>query len=955
MKKVLITILLFLASALFSTAQISQTGTLNGTVYDVDRQPLPGVTVTIKSPVLILPQMDAVTTERGLFRFPALPPGEYTVTFTLQGFKTLIRERVRVTVGVTTTLDVGLEQTTLEETITITGKSPTVDIQRTSMAVSLTKEILQNLPAARNLGTYFNMAPGVTSSTVHGSSERDNTYNIDGVNVTDPVTGTQAGSFSIDIMEELSVQTGGLPAEYGSVRGGVVNVVTKSGGNKFSVNVFGYYQSKDLQSVNNKGTIFEGQKGGSEYDYEPSLTLGGPIVKDKIWFFLTGAMRKLEDYVLGYPWDQSENVPLDFTYYMPFVKITTQLTKKDRIVLSFNYYNYIRHHRGASISQTVDSTWDQTTPIYTYNFQLTHFFSSNLFMNFKVSYMNYHLNLTAKNDKVNIYDYGISKYAQSYGYDDVYSRDRFQALTDATYFIDDWFGNHELKFGAEFEYSFDIRDWRSNYDKYGFGPFFYFNSNNIPVYPATRSDTFMLYYQSFARKDNKLVIGGFVQDSWIPFPRLTLNIGFRFDHQEGILPKQGEDRGTTTYGGKVYDPRVTESFKPIVWNTLAPRLGAVYDLTGDGKTAIKTSFSRYYIANILQFFVTVNPNSFISWRVRYTTDPVTGEWRPVDPTSPYYMYNFSATAEAKMDPDVKAPYLDEFVIGIERELITDMRLGVRYIRKWDRNLMEGVNLSRLDYEKYKTGNYDILDPSLWFIYAPVTATDPYTGKKVTFWNQTDTAVASRPFYTNPPGAQRDYDGVEIAFDKRFSHRWSLSASFVWQKSRGLIGTDFDDSWTGASYFDNPNAHINATGRFPYEREHQLKIQGMWQAPWGILISGYYRWLDGQRWTRVIRSGDLGLSLAQGTTTILAETRGSRKYDPYSMFDMRVEKSFNLPWRTGSFALFVDIFNVFNVAIPTGIWTRSSSTTTVNKQLVQFRELTSLTDPRVFRLGFRYQF
>ncbi|MDH7513000.1 MAG: hypothetical protein QHH14_08650, partial [Clostridiales bacterium] len=341
--------------------------------------------------------------------------------------------------------------------------------------------------------------------------------------------------------------------------------------------------------------------------------------------------------------------------------------------------------------------------------------------------------------------------------------------------------------------------------------------------------------------------------------------------------------------------------------------------------------------------------------VRYTTDPVTGEWRPVDPTSSYYMYNFSATAEATMDPDVKAPYLDEFVIGVERELIPDMRLGIRYIRKWDRNLIEGVNLNALDYEKYKTGNYDILDPSLWYIFAPVTATDPYYNQKVTFWNQTNTAIAARSFYTNPPGAVRDYDGVEIALDKRFSNRWSMSASFVWQKSRGLIGTDFDDSWTGTAYFDNPNAHIYATGRFPYEREYQLKVQGMWQGPWGILISGYYRYLDGQRWTRTIRSGDVGLSLAQGTTTIYAEQRGTRKMDPLSLCDMRFEKSFNLPWRTGTLAFFADIFNLFNVAIPTSIWARSSSTTTVLGKIVQFGDLTAITDPRVFRLGFRYQF
>ena len=955
MRKFNLIVLSIIFLSVLATGQITQTGTLNGTVYDQDKQPLPGVTVSISSPALILPQLETITTERGHFRFPALPPGEYRVTFKLPGFKTLIREGIRVTVGVTTTLDVVLEQATVEESVTVIGQAPTVDVQRTSMAVNITKELLQSLPAARALGTYFNMAPGVTSSTVHGSSERDNTYNIDGVNVTDPVTGTQAGSFSIDIMEELSVQTGGLPAEYGSVRGGVVNVVTKSGGNRLSVSLLGYFRNDDLQSVNNKGTIFEGQKGGFDYEYEPSLTIGGPVIKDKIWFFITGNYRKTQEYVLGYPWDKTENVPLDYNYYMPFFKLTYQMTKKTRIVLSFNYYDFIRHHRGASTNRTVDSTWNQTTPIYTYNFQLTQFFSSNLFMNFKVAYLNYHLNLTAKNDKVQIYDAATSRYWQSYGYDDVYSRDRIQALTDATYFLDNVAGSHEIKFGAEFEYSYDSRNWRSNYDEYGFGPFFYFNSNYIPIYPSTRSDTYMLHYQNFIRKDRKLVVGGFIQDTWSPISRLTFNLGLRFDHQEGIIPKQGEERQPVTYGGKVYHPVVEKAFKPIIWNTLAPRLGAIFDVTGDGKTALKVSFCRYYIANILQWFVTVNPNSFITWRVRYSFDPVANKWRPVDPTSPYYMYSFSATAEAKMDPDVKSPYLDEFIIGLEREVFTDIKLGVRYIRKWDRNLLEGVNLNALDYEKYKTGKYDILDPSIWLNYTPVTVIDPYYNTPITFWNQINTALPTRSFYTNPPGAKRDYDGVEVTFDKRFSNRWSLSASFVWQKSRGLIGTDFDDSWSGTAYFDNPNAHVFAYGRFPYEREHQLKIQGVWLGPWGILISGYYRYLDGQRWTRVIRSVDLGLTLNQGTTTIYAEPRGSRKMPPLSMLDLRLEKRFNLPRKAGTISFFVDIFNVFNVAIPTSVWSRSSSTTIINNKVVQFGDLTAITDPRIFRLGFRYEF
>jgi outer membrane receptor protein involved in Fe transport len=960
MKKFAFLAVLILALVFSAAAQITQTGTLNGTVYDQDKQPLPGVTVTIKSPALILPQMDAVTTEHGHYRFPALPPGDYTVSFKLSGFKTLIREAIKVNVGVTTTLDVTLEQSTIEESVTVTGQAPTVDIQRTSMTASLTREVLQSLPAARNLGTFFNMAPGVTSSSVHGSSERDNTYNIDGVNVTDPVTGTQAGNFGMDVMEELSIQTGGLPAEYGSVRGGVINVVTRSGGNKFSGSASFYYRNKDMQSTNTKGTVFEGQTGGFDYELEPAVNIGGPIIKDKVWFFVNGSYQKSQEFTLGYPYDQPNQVPLDYKRPMPFAKLTIQLTKKDRIVLSFNYSDYVRHHRGAAYNQTVDTTWDQTTPIYTYNFQLTHFFNSNFYMNLKAGYMDYALNLTAKNDQVSIYDSRTYLYSGSYGYDDIYSRNRFQAMTDATYFVDDLFGRHEFKAGAEFEYSYDSRYRRHNRDQYHYGPFFYLPTLSDGSIRYDTTYPYMTHYLDFTRKDRKMVIGAFIQDTWSPISRLTFNLGLRFDHQEGIIPKQGMERTPVEYppgSGTIYDPRVTEAFKPLIWNTFAPRLGAAFDLTGDGKTALKVSFCRYYIANIMQWFVTVNPNSFISWRVHYIKDPDTGLPVP-DPNK--LMYNFSATAGSIMDPNLKSPYLDEFTIGIEREILTDTRFGVRYIHKWDRNLIEDVNINAMNYNYYKAlyttkGDDAIFDPLVWTNYAPVTTTDSYTNTTVTFWNRISSTVPSKELVANPPGAKRDYDGVEVTLNKRFSHRWSAIVSYVWQKSRGLIGTDFDDSWSGQGYFDNPNTHINAMGDFAYERRNQFKIQAMWQGPWGIFISGYYRLLDGQRYARTIRSLDLGLSLSQGNTTIYAEPRGSRSLPILTLLDLRVEKTFRLPFKAGQLGLFCDIFNVTNVAIATSIYTTSSTYTTVNGQRVQFGNLTALTDPRVFRLGIRYQF
>ncbi|MGB8953508.1 MAG: TonB-dependent receptor [Candidatus Aminicenantales bacterium] len=931
---------LFLLSALMvaaiGSAQLSQTGNLNGTVLGQDGQPLPGVIVTIKSPAMILPQMDMITADSGLFRFPALSPGEYQVTFKLEGFKTLVRDRIKIGVGVTTTLDVTLELSPIEETVTVTGRAPTVDRQRTTLAANLTTEFLQSIPATRTLATFFNMVPGVTGSTTHGSSERDNTFNLDGVNVTDPVTGTQAGTFSVDIMEELSVQTGGLPAEYGSVRGGVVNVVTKSGGNKFSGMASFYFRNDKFQSDNLKGTIFEGQKSGFDYEYEPGFNFGGPIIKDKIWFYGNFSLMKSQEFLPGYPFDkQPTNTPLDYFRLYPYGKITYQITKSDKLVLAFNFSEYKRNHRGAAVNYTEDATWKQTTPIYTYNIQWTKFFGSNFFMNLKAGVMDYHLNLTAKNDKPRIYDSTLRQYSESYGYDDIYERNRFQAMTDATYFVDNLMGSHEFKAGIETEFSSDSRYRRHNHlSVSGLGPFVTVR-NGVPYY--------VTHYIDFTRKDKKFVIGGFVQDSWTPTGRLTLNIGFRFDHQEGIIPKQGEEREPVTYGGITYDVAVREAFKPIIWNTLAPRLGATYDLTGDGKTILKASFSRYYVANILQWFVTVNPNSFVYWR----------EYLNADWTSKGVKSNFGATANAKMDPDLKAPYIDEFTIGVEREIIRDVSLSVRYIRKWDRDLIEDLDLNGFDWEAYKNGA-DMLDPAIWTNWKQVYVVDPYTGKTVYFWNKVDSSLPWKGFITNPRDCKRDYDGLEVTLNKRLSNRWQMMVSYVYAHSRGLIGTDFDDSWSGQSYFDNPNTHINAMGEFGVERRHQFKVQGFVQGPWGINFSGYFRYLDGNRYARSIRSQDLGLSLYTDTT-IWAETRGSRKEPGYYMLDLRLEKTFRIPGNIGTAALFLDVFNVLNSQIVTSIQTVSSSALTVNNVPVDFGGSTGYSDPRIMRLGFKFMF
>lgn len=935
MKKVVVLFAFICLVAGFAYPQV-QTGNLKGKVFESESMGLlPNVLVKIESPALMVASMERRTNNEGAFRFSAIPIGRYTVTFALDGFKTIIRKGIVLNVGVTTTLDIILETSTIQETVVVTGKSPTVDREATTVVAILNDDFIKQIPATRDLDTFFNMVPGVTGDTTHGSSERDNSYNLDGVNVTDPVTGTRAGSFSMDIVEELSVQTGGVTAEQGSVRGAVVNVVTKSGGSKLSGMASIYYRHKSLQSDNTTGTVFEGEESGFDYEVEPGINLGGPLVQNKIWFFVNASFKKSIEFVNGYPYDEETNQPYDRLRLYPYAKLTFQLNPDNKLVLSYNFSNYKRNHRGAAYYRNVESTWLQTTPIHTVNLHYTRFFGTDFFMNIKGAAMLYSLNLMAKNDLPRYYDYGPQRYSQSYGYDDLYKRRRFQFVADATRFVDDWLGgDHEFKGGLEVEYSYDSRNRVHNLDpNTGLGPFFYFIDGD-PYYSSN--------YQDFTRKDRKLVIGGYLQDSWTLFDRLNINIGVRFDHQEGIIPKQGLDREPMVYGGVTYDPRVTEALKPITWNTFAPRIGVTYDVTGDGKTVLKAHFGRYYIANILQWFVTANPNSFMSWRYRLNDDL----------TPRGNMYRFSATSGTIIDPNIESPYMDEFNIGIEREIFKDVKLSVRYIRKWDKKLMEDVDKNALDFDALMRGD-EIM--SVWNDnWMPVTAVDPYDNSTVTFYEMVDETIAQDLIVTNPPGAEREYDGVEVILDKRFSHNWQMSASYVYAKSRGLIGTDYNDSWSGTTYFDTPNDHINTIGNFNLERRHQFKLQALFRGPFGINFGGVYRLLSGRRYQREIRSLDLGLSLNQGTTTINAEKRGTRKYPDLSILDLRLEKTFKIG--KIRFSIFADIFNLFNINTATDLYELSSTSTTINGISVGFGDAEEIYDvPRIFRLGSRIEF
>lgn len=200
----------------------------------------------------------------------------------MPGMKTVIREGIVVTATRSTTLNINLTQTSIEESITVVGKAPTVDLQQSATGVVFKQDVLENLPLPRNLATLYNLAPGMYDRTSHGSDARSNKFTVDGLMHQDPVTGDPIMEVGYNTMEEILVETGMHKAEHGAAKGAVVQVLTKSGGNEFSGRVEFYARLKALQSDNTEGTPFEGDFIGFDHEYQPGFSLGGPIKKDKL-------------------------------------------------------------------------------------------------------------------------------------------------------------------------------------------------------------------------------------------------------------------------------------------------------------------------------------------------------------------------------------------------------------------------------------------------------------------------------------------------------------------------------------------------------------------------------------------------------------------------------------------------------------------------------------------------
>ncbi len=924
---------LAVSTAALAFGQMIPTGQLTGTVTDSEKGPLPGVSVTITSPSLILPELSSVTNEKGLYRFFSLPSGTYKVTFMLQGFKGVVREGIILSGSRTVNLDVVLEPGGIEESITVTGQSPTVDLKQTQTGATFTKELIQSLPLQRDLISIYNSAPGMFSRTSHGSDARSNNFIVDGVKMQDPVTGDPYQTVPWNAIDEVEIETTGQKAEYGAVKGALVNVLTKAGGNEFHGSLNFYYRDHNLQSDNTAGTPFEGQFVGFDYQYLPGFSLGGPIKKDKVWFFTSLDVDMNSSYVQGFPapetygGPQPANAPVGLQTIAPFGKVTWQLGQKDRLVASGYWRGYEWDHRGASRWTVLDANVTEDSAVTIATAQWTRTMSKDVLFNLKGSWYSLHQFLLANNSLAPLVDEATDYVNRGgAGSDWWYTRRRAQFNSDITWFKDNWIGTHELKAGVDGEFAFDTTETRYYQDPH-FEGVFDDGFKAVDIYLWDGVPNWAWVGTEFQQKNNLVQVGGFLQDTWSPARKVTLNLGLRLDFAQGSYPPQ-----------KVLDSDEwvnEETIHAMSFTMLSPRLGLTYDFAGNGKTVFRASYGRYYAPLLMIYFYFNNPSQRSSFWAQLNPD-----WS-VNYTTPVY-----SPGTTEVDPDLSSPYADEINFGIERELFEDFSASATFLAKWEQNLIDDVDRAHLDWDQYlATGEL------VWTGYDPVQGTDPFTGEPATFYEMNDSFGDYGFLFQNVPGTARKYTGFEFKLTKRMSRRWAMQTSYVYSHGVGILNTSRDQSTGFSSFYDDPNSMTNAYGRLDFQREHLVKVQGTYVGPWGLTVSGYYQFGTGVPYTRLLRTYEAGLgNLYQGGVTIFVEPRGTHELPDQHLLDLRIEKAFKLG--KGQIAAQIDIYNAFNNNQATSVGVTSNYDWFLDER---GQAVYGIMGPRYFQFGLVYRF
>ncbi len=890
----LIALSLFLLNPLL-VSQSKENGAFDGKIVIEGDQPLPGVTVTAINTSGAGAKRITVTDENGRFRFPALLPGVYDLEAQLEGFQTAKREGIRLTVGTTLTVDFRMTLGKIEEKVTVAGVLPMVDVKDSQTAVSsLSNEILQNIPNSQFVTNVVNLAPGVNQSAAFGAADNGIQYQIDGVDVSDPELHTAYVFLDYGTVEEAKVMGIGAPAEYDGFTGAVFNTITKSGGNQFEGLLDSFIQPDSWNDTNSDDPSLSSPKSAFKNIH---LSLGGPITKNKLWFFAALQYYRSDRTPSG--WEEyGETIAYDQP--RTFFKLTWQPNEKNSLqgFLEGDLYN--GKNRNASRYYPPEATLTQRSPETAFNLNYLHVFSNQTFLETKFGgFLSYYKLIPASGyDVSGIVDWATGMHsANSVWFYHAY-RERYSVTTALSHHSDKFIvGSHDFKFGIDAE----MNPTRT---EYGF--------SNGMYEGFWDGEPYMAYgYEGYNTSATNLRVSAYVQDNWAVTDKLKINPGIRLNYYRGKL------KGI----GTVFTPKTA----------LAPRIGVTYDLFSDHSTIIKAHYGRMFENVISSYYIKLAPVSdFISYSWDYDSETYVENWRDVWDSEKY-----------SIDPDISMPYVDQFTVGFERELIKDLTVGVTYIYRNFQNFIDRVNVAG-EFEKV-ADSYTDPDSGITYNIPYYVQTNPGESRYVL----TNPAQGKYPIVGFTPF--RKYNSIQFQINKRFSNGWQLLLSYVYSKTKGTYDTNYSGDYSAgvasSSVFVNPNFQTNLEGRPTHDIPHQVKIQGTVVLPWEINLSGFYSFLSGNTY-----SDFATVSIPDpegGTKDIMIDSMGSKRYPDQHNLDLQLEKVFTIKGKL-RLSVMASAFNVFNAATVNGV----NSIVNISDP---YGSVNNLVNPRVFRAGLRLYF
>ncbi|MAG58943.1 MAG: hypothetical protein CMJ83_21865 [Planctomycetes bacterium] len=850
---------------------VETTGQVKVVVADESGSKLLGARVILAGPEL-MGTRTVTTNYKGEVWVPNVPPGVYQVRVELADYQTTVIEEVRVTIGGTAPVDVVLKPFQAATAVEVKIARPTLDVESSSVGETLTKEFLEDVPSDRSYQRIAQFTPGVTGGSnpnVMGGASQENAWLLDGINISDPVTGTFSMNFNYDSVKEVQVLTGLYKAEYGQALGGIINVVTESGSNEFETRLGIEYENGELSP--RRDAVYEpnGEEiESSEYDaldedLSLSIATGGPIVKDRVWYHGSYSFDRTRHTEMGV------EAPRLYRGHNLFAKITAMPHYAHRFTLTGLGSPATIDNQRQSNRVVPEAERRQAQGNNLFHAKWEWFLGDSAVLNTQYTHMKEYIEVTpvpctwddsipwkaCEDDQpegfIDLWTPGVRGSGDAFSHENYYywyfdDRIMDNVSSDLTLYLPDFLGTMEWKVGANLRFL-------KQETVYGYtGNMYYWERLETEGDPSSVVEYYWVERPGAIHSAGRgTEVAAYLQDSWKPHQRLTLDLGLRYERS--IFKN---DVGRTIVNTQMFLPRVS-----FAWSPGANQTGKIYGgfgMFGDG--------GRMAVSGFLD-------------ETRSGYKLYLGEYFDDDTNYSYDLYfNNPTQSEYALWPLMVAPRTYEFTVGYDQLVWEQLMVGISFSSKLFRNLWEDDEINLI-------------------------------------WNGagSSTIGAQSGIYDDffrlrtPTLARRDYFGWTFRVKQNLHRNFQVDASLTYSILKGLT----DDYLTIS--LDNPVQLPNEYGFLPADRPFVAKLAGSYRIPKVFTIGLRLYYQSGSRFDRKYLSGkstgyDL-YRLPRGSF----DTLGG-----YGQFDLRIGRQFKLG-PAGEMQAAVEILNVFNSRATTSIY------------------------------------